>query len=65
MLTPKSLREVEGLIRFPYYININSNVPVYDLSKWSNEVEISMYYCGGSVYFQSNEDLMAFQLRWC
>lgn len=69
----KGIREVEQLIRFPYYMNLHSygvdtdryHATIKELSIWSKKVEIHMYYCSGSIYFKNEKDLLAFQLRWC
>lgn len=62
----KSPRELEKLIRFPYYMGQErqTHATIQELQDWSEGVELHMYYCGGSVYFKDKEDLMAFQLRW-
>ena len=68
VLSYKGYRELTELIRFPYYMWNNNKVPhitIYQLSDWSDEVEIHIYYNGGSVYFDDEKDLVLFQLRWC
>lgn len=69
MLEFLSLREVDQLISFGYFYGPRwreeSGASLSLLKKWSIDVDMKIYYCGGSLYFENEEDLINFQLRWC
>lgn len=70
MLEFRTFREVEEKIRFPYYMfqyppnRSLSPQDITTLKNWSDEVEMHMYYCGGSLYFNDEKDKTLFILRW-
>lgn len=68
----KGIKETSHLICFNYYSAPGwnekigwSTSPLNELEKWSNEIDMMIYYCAGLLYFERGEDLINFQLRWC
>ncbi len=65
----KHFDEIAVLIRFPYYYNLCGIDPHHaslsELRSWAEEIEMHIVYCGGSLYFKTDHDLLAFQIKWC
>ncbi len=65
-LTSRELEKTTAIVKSYYYsTGLVDRCPLNVLADWCYAVEIQIYYHAGILYFQSKEDLLAFELRWC
>ncbi len=58
--------KILGLVEFPYYFTslpATIHQSLGELARWADESEMTMYYTGGYVYFENEEDKLIFILK--
>ena len=63
---------IRSLVEFPYYFTRGfadplisaSHASLSDLATWADAVDMNIFYCGGFVYFETEEDKAMFIIKW-
>lgn len=64
-----TIEQARKLGRIPYHYVGNyliwNEVELKAIIKWSDEVEMKIFYTPGFLYFENKEDRLNFRLKWC